>query len=286
MSELFGVTGSTGALGGRVAHHLAELGLSQRLVVRQPERAPDLPRTTVMEATYSDAPGMRRALDGVNTLFIVSGREAIDRLDHHLSAIDAAIQAGVERIVYTSFLGAAPDAIFTLARQHWHTEQKIRGSGMAFTFLRDSLYLDIFPHLPGPGGVIRAPAGQGRFGGVARDDIAAVAAAVLTNEGHDGQTYQLTGPESISITDAAAILGGVTGRTFGYHRETEEEAYRSREIYNAPAFEVEGWVSSYLAIAAGELDVVSGDVETLTGRRPMSLADFLSTHPASYQHLL
>ena len=87
--------------------------------------------------------------------------------------------AGVERIVYLSFYGASPDSTFTFGRDHWHTEQHIRGSGVAFVFLRDNLYLDVVPLLDSPEGVIAGPAGDGRVAAVARDDVADAAVTVL-----------------------------------------------------------------------------------------------------------
>ena len=105
------VTGSTGALGGRVARRLADRGVAQRLVVRDVANAPALAGASPVAApSYGDTAAMRDALAGAKTLFLVSGRETKDRLEQHYSAIDAAVDAGVERIVYVSFLGAAPDA--------------------------------------------------------------------------------------------------------------------------------------------------------------------------------
>src|SRR6266550_7863071 len=117
-----GVTGSTGQLGGRVAARLATLGQPQRLLVRNLARAPQLPGAEVIQASYEDGPSMRAALSGVQTLFLVSGYGPT-RLEQHYSAIDAAIAAGVERIVYTSFLSAAPHGSFTHAREHYLAEQ-------------------------------------------------------------------------------------------------------------------------------------------------------------------
>src|SRR5436309_13739561 len=163
------VTGSTGNFGGRVARLLAAAGVPQRLVVRDPARAPVVDGATVTTATYGDAAAARRALDGVGTLFMVSGAEAADRVDQHRSFIDAAVAAGVGRIVYLSCYGAAPDATFTLARDHWATEEHIRGTGLAHTFVRDNMYLDFFPFMVDDG-AIRGPAGDGRGAAVAQDD--------------------------------------------------------------------------------------------------------------------
>jgi NAD(P)H dehydrogenase (quinone) len=262
-----------------VAARLAASGHEQRLIVRDADRAPDLPGTRVAEASYEDPEAMRSALEGARTFFMVSAGEAYDRVGQHAAAVDAAVAAGVGRIVYLSFLGAAPDATFTFARDHWHTEEHVRASRLRFTFLRDSLYLDFLPGMAGPDGVIRGPAGEGWVAAVARDDIADAAVAVLTGEGHDGRTYELTGPEAITLHEAAREISRAAGRPVTYHPETLEEAYASRADYGAPEWVVEGWVTSYAAIAAGEMDVVSDAVATLTGHRPMGLADFLRRHP-------
>lgn len=281
------VTGATGELGGRVAACLAERGVSQRLVVRDPSRAPRLPRTEVRQAeSYTDMQGMRAALTGVTTLFLVSGREAADRVQQHIAAVDAALAAGVERIVYLSFLSASPHATFSLARQHFQTEQYIRSTGVRFTFLRPSLYLDSVPRYVGDDGVFRGPAGQGRAAWIARDDIADVAAVVLTEEDHDGKTYDLTGREALSLHECADELARVTGRAISYHDETIAEAWESRAHYGAPEFEVEGWITSYLAIARGEMGPASDIVSRLAGHPAQTLRRYLDLHPESYQRLL
>ena len=134
-----GVTGATGNLGGRIARLLAAEGVEQRLVVRTPAKAPQLPGSTVVQASYADAAAVRRALEGLDTVLMVSAAEAEDRLHEHYTFVDAAAAAGVRRLVYTSFYGAAADATFLLARDHHLTEQHIEGSGMVPTFLRDNL---------------------------------------------------------------------------------------------------------------------------------------------------
>ena len=267
---MIGVTGATGNIGGLVARRLRERGVSQRLIVRDPSRAPRLDGAEVATASYGDTPALLNAFDGVEVLLLVSASEAADRVALHTETADAAIAAGVRRIVYTSFLGAAPDATFTFARDHWATEEHLRAKGPAYTFLRDNIYLDLIPHWVGDDGVIRGPAGDGRCGAVARSDVADCAVAALTGDGHEGATYELTGPESVSVAEIAAALGA------RYHAETLDEAYRSRERYGAPPWEVAGWVTSYAAIASGELDVVTNHVEQLTGHPPMSLGDLLA----------
>jgi len=135
------VTGSTGALGGAVAHELAARGAEQRLLVRSPDRAPDLAGAAVVACSYGDGEAARAALDGVETLLMVSASESAERLREHRSFVDAAAAAGVRHVVYTSFAGAAADSTFTLGRDHWATEQRILERGLTHTFLRDNFYL-------------------------------------------------------------------------------------------------------------------------------------------------
>jgi uncharacterized protein YbjT (DUF2867 family) len=283
---MIGVTGATGGVGGRVARHLADRGVEQRLIVRDASRAPSLPRAEVVEAAgYDDGDAMARAFAGVDTLLLVSAGEHPDRVSLHRSAVDAAAAAGVARVVYTSFVGAAPDATFTFARDHFHTEEHIRAAGLAHTVLRDSMYLDYVPFFASADGVIRGPAGKGRVGAVARDDVAACAVAALLDPQHEGRVYEVTGREAYTLAEAARILTGFTGREVVYVEETLEEARASRAPSGAPDWEIEGWVTSYAAIADGTLDVVTDTVARLAGHEPMTLPEFLEAHPESWAHL-
>jgi NAD(P)H dehydrogenase (quinone) len=260
----------------------------QRLVVRDPARAPRLPGAEVVYAPgYGDREAMRDPLTGVDTLYLVSAREDRDRVALHTSAVDAAVAAGIERIVYVSYVNAAPDATFTFARDHFHTEEHIRASGVAFTFLRSNQYLDFVPIFASADGVIRGSADDGRVGSVARDDAADVAVAVLTAAGeHDGRTYEVTGPETLTVAEMAERLSRIVGRRITYVEETLEEARASRAPSGAPDWEIEGWVTSYAAIATGEMDVVTDTVPRLAGHDGQTLEDFLQRHPESYAHLV
>ena len=171
------VTGSTGALGGMVARLVADAGVPQRLLARDPGRAPDLAGAVPVRCAFADVPA--DALDGVEVLLMVSASESADRLDQHRAFVDAAARAGVRHLVYTSFVGAAADSVFTLGRDHYATEEHARALGLQHTFLRDNFYLDFLPMMVGDDGVLRGPAGEGRVAAVARADVARAAAAVL-----------------------------------------------------------------------------------------------------------
>ncbi|MCM4078475.1 SDR family oxidoreductase [Paractinoplanes hotanensis] len=277
--SLIVITGASGRLGGRVARRLNG---AKRLLVRDAGRAPDIEGADVAVAAYRDGDAVRRGLEGAETVFMVSAAETPDRVTEHRSFVDAAVLAGVRHVVYTSFMGAAADASFTLARDHWATEEHIRDSGLAFTFLRDNLYADFLPFMVGEDGVIRGPAGDGRAAVVAQDDIVDAALAVLRDPGaHEGRTYDLTGPAALSLTEVAAEIGAATGREVRYHAESIPEAYASRASYGAPDWQVEAWVSTYTAIAKGELAAVSTAVPDLTGHPATTLAELLSKSSAA-----
>jgi NAD(P)H dehydrogenase (quinone) len=309
------ITGASGEVGGRVASRLARLGVAQRLIVRDRARAPRLPAAEIAEAScFGDAAAMRRALADIKLLFLVSARDRFgvahisaknhttpppyDRLQQQRTAVDAAIAAGVLRIVYLSIMNAAPDATFILAHDHFHTEQHIRNSGVAFTFLRASLYADNVPQCVSADDVIRAPAGEGRASWVTRDDIADVAVAVLTGNGHAGRTYDVTGPEALTMTETAETLSAALRRKITYQPQTPQEARTTRTTSRLEKFEAERrlltghglddyevnvFVTHFMQIAAGDLVPVSDTVPKLTGRPAQSLAEFLRLHPESYR---
>jgi NAD(P)H dehydrogenase (quinone) len=284
---LIAVTGATGQVGGRVARKLAALGARQRLIVRDRDRAPKLDNVEIaIAAGYDDTESMRSAIEGADTVMLIPGRESAHRIAEHMSAVDAIVAAGAARIVYLSWVNAAADSVFTLARDHYATEQHIRSTGIAFTFLRMTPYIDVIPYMVGADGLIAGPAADGRVAAVVRDDIADSAVAALLDERHVGQTYDLTGPEAFTWTEAAAVLSRITGKTIRFHNETIEEAYASRAKYGAPDFEVDAWVSTYTSIADGELERVSDDVRELTGHAPVSLEAYVEANPDCLAHVV
>lgn len=195
------ITGATGALGSRVAARLAATGVAQRLIVRDRANAPRLPHAEVaVAAGYDDLAAMTAALRGCDTMLFVSARESATRIAEHKSVVDAAIAANVKHIVYTSILHAWADATFTLAHDHYATEQYIAACGLGYTFLENSFYAELLQLMASPQGLIAGPGGNGAFA---------------------------------TFADVAAILTRVTGRSVTYKDETIEEAYASRASYGA-----------------------------------------------------
>ena len=314
---MLAIAGAAGQVGRRIAARISGIGLRQRLIVRDPARLPVIPSAEIaVAASYGDSIAMRRALSGVQTLFLVSARDRFgvahlsakngspsipyDRLQQHLAALAAAIEAGVERIVYLSVINAAPDATFILAHDHFYTEESIRASGVPFTFLRASLYTDNLPQYVSADDVIRAPAGDGRAAWVTRDDIADVAVAVLTSAGHEGRSYDVTGPAALTMKETAEQLSAAVGRTITYQAQTPQEARATRSTSRLEQFdaerrmltgrglddyEVEVFVTHFSQIAMGELSAVSDAVPKLAGHPAQSPEDYLRQHPESYRHL-
>jgi uncharacterized protein YbjT (DUF2867 family) len=284
-SGLIAVTGATGAVGRRVAELLAARGKRLRLLVRDPDRAPRLAAETRRIEGYGARGDMRAALEGVETLFLVPAHESADRVDQHIAAVDTAVEAGVRRIVYLSFVAARPDSTFTLGRDHWATEERIRASGVAWIFPRMNLYADFLPKMVSPAGVIEGPADDGRAAFVARADVADVSAALIAEAGHEGQAVDVTGPEALTLAEVAERMSRLTGKRITFRDQTLEEAYLSRASYGAPDWQVTAWVSTYTAIAAGDLTHGSEAVPRLAGHPATSLEEVLRAQPHALDHV-
>ena len=271
------VTGATGFLGSRIARALAEAGRPQALIVRDASRAPRLAGASVRQAEYGDSLAARAALEGVGTLFMVSGGEDPRRQQNQLDFIRAAARAGVEHVVYLSFLTTTPDSRFTYARVHHATEKAIVDSGMAHTFLRPNIYMDIVPYWINSAGVLAAPAGNGRVSLISRRDICEVASRIMLDPGPwRGRAIHLTGPQSLSFHDIVVTISEATGRPARYVPQSEEEAYEARRAFAMDELELEASVSTFTAIAAGEFGQVYPDVEEITGHRATSLREFFT----------
>ncbi|WP_270450363.1 NmrA family NAD(P)-binding protein [Kocuria marina] len=277
----FGITGATGRIGGAVSRRLEERGVAHRLLVRSPHRvashvaaANGLLDAATMD--FADPDGAAESMAGLDTVFLVSASESADRKQQQLAMVEALSRAGVRRVVYTSFAAPAPDATFTFARTHYATEQAIERAGLEYTFLRDNFYLDVFPDFVSADRVLRGPAGDGRVAAVARADVVGAALAVLLDPREpERAAYTLTGPRALTLDEMARIMTRVTGQDHRYEPETLDEARASRAGYDPEPWQLEGWLSTYTAIASGELSRVTDDVETLTGHAPRSLEDVL-----------
>jgi NAD(P)H dehydrogenase (quinone) len=280
------ITGATGHVGRRAAELLSGHGTPLRLLARDPSRVPRLPGAQVVAGDYADATSMRRACDGVSAAFLVSGSAPPgERAAQHAAAFGAAAASGVEHVVYLSFQGASASSRFPYARDHYESERALAATGVRFTVLRDNLYLDLLPELFGQDGVIRGPAGEGAAAFVAREDVAHVVVAALSAEPAGDRTLDVTGPEALTLREVAERVSALTGLDLAYEDEPIERARARRSTLGVPDWQVEAWIGSYLALAAGELERSADTVRRLTGRDPIDLETFVREHPQAFAHL-
>ncbi|MBF6135029.1 NAD(P)H-binding protein [Nocardia otitidiscaviarum] len=273
------VTGANGELGRRVAALIAESTTPLITISRDPSAGPTYSNVQRRgPAEYSDGNTMREALDGAETMVLVSGRLSGRRLEDHATAVNAALSTGVQRIIYVSLIGASPVATYRNARDHWLTERFIAETGARYTLLRAGFYSATLAGLANQDLVIRGPGGSGRTAFVSHDDIASVVAAIATDPTttYDGETLEITGPESITIAEATEKIAAATGRPYRYQAETLDEAFRSRYRMGMSGNEIEGWISWYQAIALGHLDRVSDIVQRVTGTAPARMEQLKS----------
>src|SRR5690554_3813467 len=215
------ISGASGNLGRATALRVAELlgggaaaGLA--LATRTPDAMEGLvPGASVRHADFDRPDTLREAFAGASRLLLISTSRVDNRGKQHAEAIDAARAAGVEHVIYTSMLSPGPQNPALISESHWSTEQHLRASGLAFTILRFSLYSDfqVFEAADAlASGRFVHNRGDGGCSYIARIDCARVAAAVATGDGHEGATYELTGPQSLDAVALAALYSGVGGR--------------------------------------------------------------------------
>ncbi|MDT9490258.1 SDR family oxidoreductase [Streptococcus mutans] len=275
---MIGITGVTGKLGSKVAQLISEQGISARHLARNPQRAALYDNAELVQAAFENSLEAVEALKGIDVLLMVSASESPNRLQQHFAFLDAAHEAGVKHIVYTSFYNAATEATFTLARDHAKTEKYIKGRGFTYTFLRDNFYLDFFLDLCLNNGEIRGPAGNGKVSAVARQDVSEVATTILAKpDKWKNQLLNMTGPADLSMADIVHFVSEQKGEIIPYIDESIEEAYASRKAWPAQDWEYDAWVSTYTAIKEGKQAGVSSDIERVLGRPATSLEQLVKT---------
>ena len=269
---MIGITGVTGKLGSKVAQLISEQGISARHLARNPQRAALYDNAELVQAAFENSLEAVEALKGIDVLLMVSASESPNRLQQHFAFLDAAHEAGVKHIVYTSFYNAATEATFTLAHDHAKTEKYIKERGFTYTFLRDNFYLDFFLDLCLNNGEIRGPAGNGKVSAVARQDVSEVATTILAKpDKWKNQLLNMTGPADLSMADIVHFVSEQKGEIIPYIDESIEEAYASRKAWPAQDWEYDAWVSTYTAIKEGKQAGVSSDIERVLGRPATSL---------------
>lgn len=293
MSDTLLVTGASGQFGRLVVKHLLETeGVAPGRIVaasRDPSKLSALAEKGVrsVAADFDDAASMESAFKGASRVLIIS-TDALDRpgrrLEQHRAAINAAKAAGVAHILYTS-LPMAEESLVSFAPDHLGTEEAMKASGLGYTILRNSWYMEnLFGALPQAlkSGQWFTAAGQGKNPYVAREDLARTAAAALASGDASNKTYTLTGAEALSVEQIAALASEVFGKTIEVVHVPDEGLKQGLVAAGIPDFVAPMIVSFDANARAGKFDIVTDSIETLTGKPPLRLKAFFEANKATF----
>ena len=296
------VTGASGQFGNAAAKLLLDKVPAEDLILlsRTPDGLADLAErgAAVRRADFDDPASLKTAMEGGEKMLLISTTRVGSRVEQHTAAVEAAVANGVRHVVYTSVLGCgAPGNPGVEQLDHLATEQMIEKSGLAYTHLRNSLYAEAVATamaiLALQAGHKPENAGEGRVPIVSRDDCVAIAVGALTQDGHANTAYDVTGPELWTLPDAMALVSEMAGKPIVIEPVDDEGMYAYFDSLGVPrkASDVvpdgpipwasEGMVTFGQSIREGFMDVVSNDVERVTGRKPRTLRSVLEQH----QHL-
>jgi NAD(P)H dehydrogenase (quinone) len=297
------VTGASGQFGNAAARQLLEKVPAEDLVFlsRTPEGLADLAErgASVHRADFDDPASLLAAMEGGERMLLISTVRVGSRVEQHTNAVEAAKARGVKHVVYTSILGCgAPDNPSVEQFDHLATEKMIEASGLAWTHLRDSLYAEAvatamaIPALVAGGKPENSGAGLVPI--VSRDDCVAIAVGVLTQDGHANKAYDVTGPELWTLPDAMALVSEMAGKPIAIEPVDDEGMYQyfdslgvarkaSDVVPDGPIpWASEGMVTFGQSIREGFMNVVSDDVERVTGRKPRTLRSVLEQYQGAW----
>lgn len=273
------ITGATGNLGRLVVAELLGRVPAGEVVaaVRNPDAAADL-GVRVREADYDRPETLRAAFDGAEAVLLISGSEIGRRVPQHQAVVDAAKEAGVARLVYTSVLHADTSPL-SVAPEHQATEEYIRASGLSYTLLRNGWYNENYLAAAKQGaesGVILGSARDGRVASASRADYAAAAATVLTGDGHRDAVYELSGDTAWSMPEFAAEVATLAGRPVTYRDLPVAEYAAALADAGLPEPVATMLSGNDTHIAEGWLADTPGDLAKLIGRQTTPLRDTLA----------
>lgn len=279
------VTGATGTIGSSVLRRLSEAGVRTRALSRDPSRGAPLPHVEWAKADLSQPETLLPAFEDADRLFLLTGN-ARNLANLQKNALEAAVAAGVDHVVKLSARGAQPGSLSAIARWHHEVESHLQATDLTWTVLRPHVFMQnllnqaerISTH-----GEIRAAAGDGRIPFIDTRDIADVAATVLTENGHAGETYTLTGGVALDYHQVAAAIGAVTNQKVTYVPEEPDELRARLRTQGLPDWHVD----SRCALAAyqragGETARVTRDVLDVTGHTPRSISQFTNDHRSAF----
>jgi len=277
------VTGGTGTSGADIVRELSSRGVKFRALVRNPAKADGvrLPGVEIVQGDMTKS--LEAPLAGVDVALLHSA-SASNLVDLQCTFIDAARKAGVKRIVKFSVLGVDPKSTCRFQQGHAVVEDKLRSSGLGWTMLQPTFFMQNFLGQAGmiKSGTIYQPAGDGKSAYVDTRDIAAVAAVTLTQSGHEGKSYPITGPADLSFHDIAATFSKVLGRQIEYVDVPPQAAREALMKVGVPAWNVEGILELMDLLRGGKTAGVFPTVQQITGKPPRTLERFVRDHASAF----
>lgn len=281
------VTGATGTIGSRLVKALTgKANTAVRVAVRDAKQGAALEggNITPVAFDWTKPETVAAALRGVDKAFLLTPFND-ESVGYGKAFVDAAKTAGVKHLVKLSVVGAEQEPGILGGRWHREVEKHIEASGLAYTFLRPGFFADNFIgyYPPDAEGMIYLPIGDGAVSWIDTRDIADVAAHVLTTSGHEGQGYVLTGPEALTIAQAAASIGAASGRNVRYVDVPESAAEGAMKGMGLPAWMIQVMMELHGICKAGYASGVSDAVEKLLGRKPRTFAEFTRDYAAAWK---
>jgi uncharacterized protein YbjT (DUF2867 family) len=278
------VLGATGTTGGEVARQLIQAGHKPRLLVRNPSKAAAYEgKAEIVQGDLANPSSLDTAMKGTDKLYLVA--EAASGTDLEFNAIDAAKKARVKHVVKLSVTGVEnPFEIF--AEWHAQVEARLRASGMAWTMLRPQHFMSnalMWAETIRRDGAFYQPTGEGRWAAVDPADIGAVAVKALTEPGHEGKAYTLSGPESLSAAQYAEKLSAAIGKPVRFIDISPKVMQDGLLKSGMPSTLVEALMSLMAATRDGKFDAVSDGVQQATGRPPANFDAWARRHAAAFQ---
>jgi NAD(P)H dehydrogenase (quinone) len=274
------VTGASGGVGSRVVRELVARVRSPVLALaRRPDAVPLPGHARARLADYDLPETLREAFGGVQTLVFVSSDGVVEKMRrHHEHVVGAAVDAGVEHVVYTGILDTAPHSRFYYAGVHRDTEGMLADSGLRRCLARTSVFADFFvttwvePAFAS--GVLALPVGDARMSLLTRDDAGA-ALAVAAASAREG-IIELTGPEALSVADVCRLIEASAGRRLRY-RALDETTYRAQlAAEGTPEWLIDAYATMFATVVEGRFADVSADVPQLIDRPQQTFAQFVA----------
>jgi uncharacterized protein YbjT (DUF2867 family) len=280
------VTGSTGKVGQHLVTALKAKGAAFKALAHSDASFKALAAQGVeaVKGDLGDPASLKAALEGLDKLFLLSAGSDFDRIE--VAAIEVAKAAGVKQVVKLSANGVSADSSNPLFRAHARAERALEASGLDFTILRPNFFMQnwvaFFSHSIKAGQPIYVNAGEGRLAWIDARDIADVAATALTEPGHTGLVYDLTGAEALTYGEVAVRLGKLLGRELAYVPVPDAAAFQAMKGMGMDAWYAYGMVSLHQGVRRGLAEPTTGTFELVTGKAPRGIDAFLEENLAAF----